>query len=234
MTRSALVTGGNRGIGLAVARSLAGAGHRVAVTYRTGPAPSGFLAVRCDVTDPDAVDAAFRAAEAEHGPPEIVVSNAGITRDSLLLGMSDADLHAVLDANLVGAARVARRATSGMLRKRWGRLVFLSSIMGFSGSPGQTNYAASKAGLVGLARSLAWELGARGITSNVVLPGLIDTDMITELDPRRRDELVGRTALGRVGTPEEVAAAVGFLTAPEAGFVTGAVVPVTGGLGMGQ
>ena len=233
MTRSVLVTGGNRGIGLAVARSLAEAGHRVAATYRGEPPPPGLLGVRCDVTDSDAVDAAIDQATNEHGPIDILVSNAGIVRDGLLLGMPDDDMRVVLETNLLAAARVAAKVAGGMARRRWGRLVFVSSVMGFTGSPGQTNYAATKSGLLGLARSLAWELGSRNVTANLVVPGLIETDMLAGLTERRRAELVSRTPLRRVGTAAEVTAAVRFLVSDEAAFVTGAAIPVTGGLGMG-
>lgn len=234
MARSVLVTGGNRGIGLAVARAFLAQGDQVAVTSRTGDGPEGALAVACDVTDQAQVDAAFEAVEAAHGPVEVLVANAGITRDTLLLRMSDEDFTATLDTNLTGAFRVARRASRGMLRARWGRLVFVSSVVGLLGSAGQANYAASKAGLVGLARSLARELGSRNITSNVVAPGFVDTDMTRVLGEDRRVEIVGQVPLGRYATPEEVAAVVRFLASDEAAYITGAVVPVDGGLGMGH
>jgi 3-oxoacyl-(acyl-carrier-protein) reductase len=234
VARSVLVTGGNRGIGLAVARAFLAQGDQVAVTSRTGDGPEGALAVACDVTDQAQVDAAFEAVEAAHGPVEVLVANAGITRDTLLLRMSDEDFTATLDTNLTGAFRVARRASRGMLRARWGRLVFVSSVVGLLGSAGQANYAASKAGLVGLARSLARELGSRNITSNVVAPGFVDTDMTRVLGEDRRVEIVGQVPLGRYATPEEVAAVVRFLASDEAAYITGAVVPVDGGLGMGH
>ncbi len=234
MARSVLVTGGNRGIGLAVARAFLAQGDQVAVTSRTGDGPEGALALACDVTDPAQVDAAFEAIEAAHGPVEVLVANAGITRDTLLLRMSDEDFTATLDTNLTGAFRVARRASRGMLRARWGRLVFVSSVVGLLGSAGQANYAASKAGLVGLARSLARELGSRHITSNVVAPGFVDTDMTRVLGEGRRAEIVGQVPLGRYATPEEVAAVVRFLASDEAAYITGAVIPVDGGLGMGH
>jgi 3-oxoacyl-[acyl-carrier protein] reductase len=234
MGRSVLVTGGNRGIGLAVARSFAEAGHRVAVTSRSGEGPRGLLTVACDVTDRDQVEAAFTEVEAAHGPVEVLVANAGVTRDTLLLRMSDEDFVATLETNLVGAFRVARRASRGMLRARWGRLLFMSSVVGLLGSAGQANYAASKAGLVGFARSLARELGSRNITANVVAPGFVDTDMTRGLGEDRRAEIVAQVPLGRYATPEEVAAVVRFLASDEAGYVTGAVVPVDGGLGMGH
>lgn len=234
MGRSVLVTGGSRGIGRAVAEAFAADGHRVAVTSRGGTGPEGLLAVACDVTDPAQVDAAFAAVEAAHGPVEVLVANAGITRDTLLLRMSDDDFTTVLDTNLTGAYRVARRAARGMLRARWGRLVFVSSVVGLLGSAGQANYAASKAGLVGLARSLARELGSRSITANVVAPGFVDTDMTRALDEGRRAEIVSAVPLGRYATADEVAAVVRFLASDAAGYVTGAVVPVDGGLGMGH
>ena len=232
--RVVLVTGGNRGIGLAVARAFAAQGDRVVVASRSGEAPDGLPAVVCDVSDTASVDAAFSAVEAEHGPVEICVANAGITRDTLLLRMTDEDIEAVLDTNLVGAIRVARRAAKGMLRLRRGRLVFVSSVVGMLGSAGQVNYAASKAGLVGVARSLARELGSRGITANVVAPGFVDTDMTAALDDDRRTEIVSAVPLGRYASPDEVAAVVTFLASDAAAYVTGAVVPVDGGLGMGH
>ncbi len=234
MARSVLVTGGNRGIGLAVAQAFLAQGDQVAVTSRTGDGPEGALALACDVTVQDQVDAAFEAIEAAHGPVEVLVANAGITRDTLLLRMSDEDFTATLDTNLTGAFRMARRASRGMLRARWGRLVFVSSVVGLLGSAGQANYAASKAGLVGLARSLARELGSRHITSNVVAPGFVDTEMTRVLGEGRRAEIVGQVPLGRYATPEEVAAVVRFLASDEAAYITGAVIPVDGGLGMGH
>jgi 3-oxoacyl-[acyl-carrier protein] reductase len=234
VARSVLVTGGNRGIGLAVAQAFLAQGDQVAVTSRTGDGPEGALAVACDVTDQAQVDAAFEAVEAAHGPVEVLVANAGITRDTLLLRMSDEDFTATLDTNLTGAFRVARRASRGMLRARWGRLVFVSSVVGMLGSAGQANYAASKAGLVGLARSLARELGSRHITSNVVAPGFVDTEMTRVLGEDRRTEIVGQVPLGRYATPAEVAAVVRFLASDEAAYITGAVIPVDGGLGMGH
>lgn len=232
--RCALVTGGARGIGLAVAHRLAADGQRVTVTYRREPPALPFGAVHCDVRDPTSVDAAFAAVEAEHGPVQVLVANAGVTADRLLLRMDDAAWSEVLDTNLTGAFQVARRAVRSMLRARWGRLVFVSSVVGLAGAPGQANYAAAKAGLVGLARSLARELGSRGITVNVVCPGLVDTDMTAALSEERRRALVAATPLGRPGRPEEVAAAVGFLASECAGFITGALLAVDGGLGMGM
>ena len=234
MGRSALVTGGNRGIGLAIARALAEAGHAVTVTSRSGEAPEGLPAVACDVTSTEQVEAAFAAVEERQGPVEILVANAGITRDTLLLRMSQEDFAAVVDTNLAGAFRTAKRASRSMLRARWGRLVFVSSVVGMMGSPGQANYAASKSGLVGLARSLARELGSRNITANVVAPGFVDTDMTRALGDERRDQILGQVPLGRYASPEEVAAAVRFLVSDEAAYITGALLPVDGGLGMGH
>ncbi len=231
--RSVLVTGGNRGIGLVTARTLVAAGHRVAVTYRSSP-PEGLLGVRCDVTSTEDVDRAFGEVEAAQGPVEVLVSNAGITDDQLLLRMSEASFTGVLDANLTGAYRVAKRATKAMLRARRGRLVFVSSVVALSGAAGQANYAASKAGLVGLSRSLARELGSRGITSNVVAPGFVETDMTADLSEARKAEVLGSIPLGRIAGPEEIAAVIAFLASDAASYVTGAVLPVDGGLGMGH
>jgi NAD(P)-dependent dehydrogenase (short-subunit alcohol dehydrogenase family) len=235
VSRVALVTGGGRGIGLAIARRLAADGHRVAVTYRTAPPPAedDLLSVACDVTDADEVDAAFQTVERELGDVGIVVSNAGITIDKLVLRMSDEDVASVLDTNLVGALRVARRGVQKMLRARWGRLVFIGSVVASTGQAGQANYAASKAGLVGLARSLARELASRNITANVVAPGPVATDMLASVGDDRQELISRAVPLGRLGEPEEVAAAVAFLAGEQAGYVTGAVLPVDGGLGMG-
>jgi NAD(P)-dependent dehydrogenase (short-subunit alcohol dehydrogenase family) len=232
--RSVLVTGGNRGIGLAIARALSADGHRVAVTHRGSGAPEGLFGVRCDVTDTAAVDAAFTAVEAEQGPVEVLVSNAGITDDGLLMRMSEDSFTSVLDANLTAAYRVAKRASRGMLKARWGRMVFISSVVGLSGAPGQVNYAASKAGLVGLSRSIARELGSRSITANVVAPGYVDTDMTAVLSEERRAAITASIPLGRQARPEEVASAVSWLASDGAGYVTGAVIPVDGGIGMGH
>ena len=232
--RTVLVTGGSRGIGLATARALAADGHRVAVTYRGSAPPEGLLGVRCDVTSYDEIDAAFTEVEAALGPVEVVVSNAGITDDQLLLRMTEQSFSRVLDTNLTGAFRVAKRASRPMLKARWGRLIFVSSVVGLAGAAGQANYAASKAGLVGLARSLAREYGARGITSNVVSPGWVETDMTADLPQARREELVAQVPLGRTATPEEVAGVIAFLASDASSYVTGAVLPVDGGLGMGH
>jgi len=229
-----LVTGGNRGIGRAIAVALAARGDTVAVTHRTGDPPDGVLGVRCEITDPEQVDRAFGEVEEAHGPVEVLVSNAGLTRDTLLLRMSDSDWADVVDTNLGGSFRVVRRAARGMLRARWGRVVLVSSVVGMLGSAGQVNYAASKAGLVGLARSVARELGSRGITANVVAPGFVDTDMTASLPEATREQYRAQIPMQRFATPEEVAAVVAFLTSDEAGYVTGALVPVDGGLGMGH
>ncbi len=234
MSRSALVTGGNRGIGLAIARRLAAAGDAVTVTSRSGAEVPGLTVVKCDVRDPSAVDAAFAAAEAGHGPVEVVVANAGITRDQLLALMSEDDFGAVLDTNLTGAYRVAKRAVRGMIRMRRGRIIFISSVVGMLGSGGQANCAASKAGLIGLARSLARELGTRNITVNVVAPGFVDTDMTTALAGDRKAAILASVPLGRYASAGEVAAAVAFLASDDAAYITGAVLPVDGGLGMGH
>lgn len=235
MSRVALVTGGGRGIGLACARRLADGGDRVAVTYRSSSPPDGLFGVACDVTSTSDVDAAFSAVEAElGGPVEVLVSNAGVTKDTLLLRMSEADFTNVIDANLTAAYRVVKRAASGMLRARTGRIILVSSVVGLLGSAGQANYAASKAGLVGFARSMARELGSRGITVNVVAPGPIETDMTSVLGEKRIGELTAAVPLGRLGQPDEIAATVAFLASPEAGYITGAVIPVDGGLGMGH
>jgi len=234
MGRSVLVTGGNRGIGLAIARALAADGDAVAVTYRSGEPPEGLFGVVCEMTDTASVDAAFAAVEAHQGPVEVLVANAGITRDGLLMRMSDDDFSAVLDTNLTGAFRCARRAAKGMIRLRRGRIVLISSVVGLYGGPGQANYGASKAGLVGLARSITRELGGRNITANVVAPGFIETDMTAQLPAATRETYVQAIPAGRFAAPEEVAAAVRFLASDTAGYISGAVLPVDGGLGMGH
>jgi len=233
--RNVLVTGGNRGIGLSIARDLLEAGHSVVVTHRSGEPPEGLQGVRCEVTDSASVDRAFtEAEELLGGPVDVLVANAGITRDQLLMRMSDEEFDSVVDTNLAGAFRCARRASKGMIRLRRGRIIFISSVVGLYGSPGQTNYAASKSGLVGLARSISRELGGRGITANVVAPGFIETDMTEVLPEDRKKAYQASIPAGRFGRTEEVAAAVRFLASDEAGYSTGGVLPVDGGLGMGH
>ncbi|ADB32769.1 3-oxoacyl-(acyl-carrier-protein) reductase [Kribbella flavida DSM 17836] len=234
MARSVLVTGGNRGIGYSIASAFKAAGDQVAVTYRSGEPPEGFLGVKCDVTDAEQVEAAFETIQAEHGPVEVLVANAGITRDTLLLRMSDEDWDAVIDTNLTGSFRVAKRAAKGMLRLRKGRIVFISSVVGLLGSPGQVNYAASKSGLIGMARSMARELGSRGITANVVAPGFVETDMTAVLPEETQKQYLGQIPLGRFGSTDEIAHAVRWIASEEAGYITGAVIPVDGGIGMGH
>jgi 3-oxoacyl-[acyl-carrier protein] reductase len=233
--RVALVTGGTRGIGLAVARSLRAAGQRVAVTHRSGGLPEeGIVSVRCDVTSSEEVDAAFSSVEEQLGPVEVLVANAGVTADKLLLQMTDDDFMSVVDTNLVGAYRVTRRAVPRMIRARFGRIILISSVVGLTGSAGQVNYAASKSGMIGLARSLAREIGRRGVTVNVVAPGFVETDMTAVLPDSRRAEILSQVPLGRMGRADEVAATVRFLASDDAGYVTGAVIPVDGGIGMGH
>ena len=233
--RVVLVTGGSRGIGLAVARRFAAGGDRVAVTYRSSDPPDGLFGVKCDVTSAGDVDQAFAAVEEQFGGPvEVLVSNAGATRDGLLLRMDEDAFTSVIDANLTAAYRVAKRAAQGMLRARKGRIVLVSSVVGLLGSAGQTNYAAAKAGLVGFARSLARELGSRGITVNVVAPGPVETDMTAALGEKRLAELTAAVPLARMATPDEVAGTIVFLASPDAAYITGAVIPVDGGLGMGH
>jgi 3-oxoacyl-[acyl-carrier protein] reductase len=231
--RTVLVTGGNRGIGLAIAQAFAADGDRVAVTHRGSGAPDGLFGVQCDVTSATQVDAAFTAVEEELGPVQVLVSNAGMTDDTLLLRMSEDSFAGVIDANLTGAYRVAKRAAQGMLRARSGRMIFVSSVVAFVGSPGQANYASSKAGLVGLARSIARELGSRSITANVIAPGFIDTDMTAAMTEARRAEVLGGVPLKRYGTVDEIAGTAVFLASDAAAYITGAVLPVDGGVGMG-
>jgi 3-oxoacyl-[acyl-carrier protein] reductase len=234
MSRSVLVTGGNRGIGLAIARRFADAGDSVMVTSRSGDDIPGLAVAKCDVRDAASVDAAFTAAETAHGPVEVVVANAGITSDQLLALMSEEAFKSVIDTNLAGAYRVAKRAVRPMMRQRHGRIIFISSVVGMLGSAGQANYAASKAGLIGMARSLARELGSRNITVNVVAPGFADTDMTAELTEERKKTILAAVPLGRMASADEVAGVVQFLAGQDAGYVTGAVIPVDGGLGMGH
>ena len=234
MSRTVLVTGGSRGIGLACARHFASLGDNVAVTYNTSPPPDGLFGVKCDVTSQSDVDAAFSAIEEKFGPVQVLVANAGITKDTLLLRMSEQDFASVVDANLTSAYRCTKRAAKGMLRARSGRIILMSSVVGLLGSAGQANYAASKAGLVGLARSLARELGSRSITVNVVAPGPVETDMTAALGDDRVKALIEAVPLQRMASPEEIAEVVAFLAGPSAGYITGAVIPVDGGLGMGH
>jgi 3-oxoacyl-[acyl-carrier protein] reductase len=230
----ALVTGGNRGIGLAIAKSLQAQGHNVVVTYRSGSAPVGFNAVQMDVTSMDSVDKGFASIEEKWGVPEIIVANAGITKDTLVMRMSEEDFEDVINANLTGAFRVAKRAVKGLLKIKKGRLIFIGSVVGGVGSAGQVNYSASKAGLVGMARSFARELGSRGVTANVVAPGFVETDMTATLDEKRRNEIAGSVPLGRFCSAEEIADVVAFIASPQASYITGAIIPVDGGLGMGH
>jgi NAD(P)-dependent dehydrogenase (short-subunit alcohol dehydrogenase family) len=234
VARTVLVTGGNRGIGLAIAQAFAARGDRVAVTHRGTGAPHGLFAVECDVTDSAAVDAAYSAVENELGPVEVLVANAGVTDDTLLMRMTDDQFARVVDTNLAGAFRCAKRAATKMVRGRWGRMIFISSVVALYGSAGQANYAASKAGLIGLARSIARELGSRNITANVVAPGFVDTDMTAALPDERKAQYQSAIPLGRFGAVDEVAAAVTWLAGDSAGYITGAVIPVDGGLGMGH
>ena len=233
--RIVLVTGGNRGIGHAIAKRFAAAGHQVAVTSRSGSADDAddLLVVKADVTDPESVDAAVGEVEEKLGNVEVLVSNAGITKDGLILRMTDDDFTSVIDANLTGSFRVAKRVSKGMMRGRWGRMIFISSISGLGGQPGQANYAASKAGMIGMARTFAKEFSSRGITANVVCPGPIVTDMLMELTDDQRAAFEGAVPVGRLGQPDEIAAAVEFLASESAGYITGTVLPVDGGLSMG-
>jgi len=232
--RSVLVTGGNRGIGLAIARAFHANGDQVAITSRSGEGPEGLLTVKADVTDMSSLDEAFNEVEAAHGPVEVLINNAGITNDQLLLRMSEDDFEQVIDTNLAGSFRALKRATKGMIRLRKGRVIFISSVVGLYGSPGQINYAASKAGLVGMARSLTRELGSRNITANVVAPGYIDTEMTQQLDEDLQKQYKQAIPAGRFADPNEVANVVRWLASDEASYISGAVIPVDGGLGMGH
>ena len=232
--RVVLITGGSRGIGLSTAKRFKALGDRVAITYNSSPPPEGFFAVKCDVTSSADVDDAFKAVEQHFGTVEILVSNAGMTKDMLLLRMSEDDFTEVIDANLTAAYRVAKRAAQGMLKARKGRIIFVSSVVGLLGSAGQANYSASKSGLVGLARSIARELGSRSITANVVAPGPVATDMLAALSEDRREALTAAVPLGRLASPDEIAGTIAFLASADAAFVTGAIIPVDGGLGMGH
>ena len=232
--RVVLITGGSRGIGLATAQRFRALGDRVAITYNSSPPPEGFFAVKCDVTSSADVDDAFKAVEQHFGPVEVLVSNAGMTKDMLLLRMSEDDFTEVIDANLTAAYRVAKRAAQGMLKARKGRIIFVSSVVGLLGSAGQANYSASKSGLVGLARSIARELGSRSITANVVAPGPVATDMLAALSEDRREALTAAVPLGRLASPDEIAGTIAFLASADAAFITGAIIPVDGGLGMGH
>jgi len=229
-----LVTGGSRGIGRGIAERMVRAGHRVASTSRSGEAPAGVLGIQCDITDAGQVEAAFAQVESAYGPVEVLVANAGINRDTLVLRMTDEDWDAVIAANLTGAFRVARQAARPMIRNRFGRIIFISSVVGLLGSAGQVNYAASKSGLVGMARSLARELGSRGVTANVVAPGFIKTAMTDELDDKLVAKYAEQIPLGRFGDVDDVAGVIEFLAGPSGSYVTGAVIPVDGGLGMGH
>jgi 3-oxoacyl-[acyl-carrier protein] reductase len=234
MSRVVLITGGSKGIGLACAQHFASLGDKVAITYNSTKPTNDFFAVKCDVTSQVEVDAAFAAVEEKFGTVQVLVSNAGVTKDLLLLRMGENDFTSVIDANLTGAYRVCKRATQGMLRARSGRIILMSSVVGLLGSAGQANYAASKSGLVGLARSLARELGSRSITVNVVAPGPVETDMTAALTDEQRAKMIGAVPLGRTATPQEIAGVVAFLASQDAAYITGAVIPVDGGLGMGH
>ncbi|CAN5153888.1 beta-ketoacyl-ACP reductase [soil metagenome] len=232
--RTVLITGGNRGIGYAIAEEFVAQGHRVAVTARSGSGPDGALTVIADVRDASSIDAAFSEVESQLGPVEVVVANAGITRDLLLLRMSDDDFTDVIDTNLNGAFRVVKRASKGMLKARFGRVILVSSVVGLLGSAGQINYSASKSGLIGLARSLTRELGSRGITANVVAPGFIETDMTAELSPELQESYIKQIPAARFASPAEVARVITWLAGDDAAYISGAVIPVDGGLGMGH
>ena len=233
-SKVAVVTGGNRGIGLAIATKFKNEGYQVVVSYRSGSAPDGFDGVVMDVTDSESVNAAVASIEAKYGQIDVLVANAGITKDGLVMRMSDEDFESVVETNLVGAFKVARACTRGMLKRKSGRMIFVGSVVGMLGSAGQVNYAATKSGLIGMARSFARELGSRGITANVVAPGFVDTDMTAVLDETRKAEIIGAVPLARFCSPEEVAGVVAFLASPDAAYISGAVIPVDGGLGMGH
>jgi 3-oxoacyl-[acyl-carrier protein] reductase len=232
--RTVLVTGGNRGIGRAIAEEFVSLGHRVAVTARSGEGPEGTFTVRADVTDASSLDAAFTQVEEHFGPVEVVVANAGITKDLLLLRMTEEDFTSVVDTNLTGAFRVVKRASKGMMKARFGRIVLVSSVVGLLGSAGQVNYSASKSGLIGMARSITRELGSRGITANVVAPGFIETDMTAELDSTQQADYLKSIPAGRFASPQEVARVITWLASDDAAYISGAVIPVDGGLGMGH
>ena len=233
-SRVALITGGNRGLGLAIAEKFKSEGYQVVVSHRSGNAPAGIDGVIMDVTDAESVNAAVAKIEEKFGQIDVLVANAGITKDGLVMRMSDEDFESVVETNLTGAFRVARACTRGMMKRKSGRIIFVGSVVGMLGSAGQVNYAATKSGLIGMARSFARELGSRGITANVVAPGFVDTEMTAVLDEKRKAEIVGAVPLGRFCTPEEVAGVVAFLASPEAAYISGAVIPVDGGLGMGH
>ena len=232
--RTVLVTGGNRGIGYAIAERMLAEGHRVAVTARSGEGPAGTLTVRAEMTDAASIDAAFTEIEAQLGPVEVVVANAGITRDTLLLRMSEEEFTSVIDTNLTGTFRVVKRAAKGLLKGRFGRVILISSVVGLYGSPGQINYSSSKAALVGFARSLTRELGSRGITANVIAPGFIETDMTAALPDEQQQAYLSSIPAGRFGRADEIAATAAWLAGDDAGYISGAVIPVDGGLGMGH
>ena len=233
-SKVALITGGNRGIGLAIAEKFKKDGFQVVVTHRSGSAPAGIEGVTMDVTDTESVNAAVASVEAKYGKIDVLVANAGITKDGLVMRMSDADFDSVIDTNLNGAFRVARACTRGMMKQKSGRIIFIGSVVGMLGSAGQVNYAATKSGLIGMARSFARELGSRGITANVIAPGFVETDMTAELDEKRRTDIAAQVPLGRFCSAEEIADVVSFIASPKASYITGAIIPVDGGLGMGH